>query len=149
MGWNYLSIPKLQRCNRWSLGMDEQFHLRLNWACNYLSMMGLKLIHVSKSGHRFWVLNIWGAYTWHICVRYIFISEKGSSLAIQSQCVAAKMPLNCTVSNIKSTLRLDCIATNFCCWANAHTIPLNDSSCISFMHRNIITGNIIDCVRYE
>ena len=22
MGWNYLSIPKLQRCNRWSLGMD-------------------------------------------------------------------------------------------------------------------------------
>ena len=23
MGWNYLSIPKLQRCNRWSLGMDK------------------------------------------------------------------------------------------------------------------------------
>ena len=21
--WNYLSIPKLQRCNRWSLGMDK------------------------------------------------------------------------------------------------------------------------------
>ena len=24
--WNYLSIPKLQRYNRWSLGMDKYFH---------------------------------------------------------------------------------------------------------------------------
>ena len=23
MGWNYLSIPKLQRCNRWSLRIDK------------------------------------------------------------------------------------------------------------------------------
>ena len=23
VGWNYLSIPKVQRCNRWSLGMDK------------------------------------------------------------------------------------------------------------------------------
>ena len=52
MGWNYLSIPKLQRCNRWSLGMDMQFHLTLYQACNYLSMLGLKLNHVSKRGHR-------------------------------------------------------------------------------------------------
>ena len=26
MGWNYLSIPKLQRLHRWSLGMDKSFH---------------------------------------------------------------------------------------------------------------------------
>ena len=51
MGRNYLSIPKLQRCNRWSLGMDKQFHPALFWACNYLSMLGLKLNHVSKRGH--------------------------------------------------------------------------------------------------
>ena len=51
MGWNYLSIPKLQRCNRWSLGMDKQFHPTLFWARNYLSMLGLKLNHVSKRGH--------------------------------------------------------------------------------------------------
>ena len=25
MGWNYLSIPKLQRLHRWSLGMDNNF----------------------------------------------------------------------------------------------------------------------------
>ena len=26
MGWNYLSIPKLQRFHRWSIGMDKSFH---------------------------------------------------------------------------------------------------------------------------
>ena len=52
MGWNYLSIPKLQRCNRWSLGMDKLFHRTLYQACDYLSMLGLKLNHVSKRGHR-------------------------------------------------------------------------------------------------
>ena len=51
MGWNYLSIHKLQRCNRWSLGMDKLFHPTYHNGCNYLSMLGLKLNHVSKSGH--------------------------------------------------------------------------------------------------
>ena len=50
MGWNYLSIPKLQRLHRWSLGMDKQFHPMLYWACDYLSMLGFKLNHVSKKG---------------------------------------------------------------------------------------------------
>ena len=50
MGWNYLSIPKLQRLHHWSLGMDKLFHPTLLWACNYLSMLGLKLNHVSKRG---------------------------------------------------------------------------------------------------
>ena len=39
---------KLQRFNRWSLGMDKWFHPTLYWACDYLSMLGLKLNHVSK-----------------------------------------------------------------------------------------------------
>ena len=38
-------------CNRWSLGMDKQFHPTLYWACGYLSMLGLKLNHVSKRGY--------------------------------------------------------------------------------------------------
>ena len=50
MEWNSLSIPKLQRCNRWSLGMDKLFLPMLYKGCNYLSMMGLKLNHVSKWG---------------------------------------------------------------------------------------------------
>ena len=53
MWWNYLSIPKLQRCNRWSLGMDKQFHPTLYQAGYYLSMLGLKLNHVSKKGHMY------------------------------------------------------------------------------------------------
>ena len=51
MRWNYLSIPKLQRLHRWSLGMDKFHPIHYN-GCNYLSMLGLKLNHVSKSGHR-------------------------------------------------------------------------------------------------
>ena len=46
MRWNYLSILKLQRCR--SLGMDKYFHLTHWWACDYLSMLGLKLFHISK-----------------------------------------------------------------------------------------------------
>ena len=53
MGWNYLSIHKLQRCNRWSLGMNTSYHTTLCHGCNYLSMLGLKLNHVSKMGPRF------------------------------------------------------------------------------------------------
>ena len=37
-----------QRCNRWSLGMDTWFPTTLNDGCNYLSMLWLKLNHVSK-----------------------------------------------------------------------------------------------------
>ena len=50
MGWNYLFIPKLQRCNRWSLGMDKPFHPTLYQAYSYLSVLELKLNHVCKRG---------------------------------------------------------------------------------------------------
>ena len=50
MGWNYLSVPKLQWWHRWSLGMDKLFHLTFYNGCYYLSMLGLKLIHVSRVG---------------------------------------------------------------------------------------------------
>ena len=42
---NHLYIPKLQWCNRWSLGMDNESHFTV---CNHLSMLRLKLIRVSK-----------------------------------------------------------------------------------------------------
>ena len=51
MGWNYLSIPKLQPCNHWSLGMDQTlFHPTSYNGRNYLSMLWLKLVHASKRG---------------------------------------------------------------------------------------------------
>ena len=46
MEWNYLSSPKLQRCNR--LGMDKFSHPTFYLAWDYLPMLGLKLIYVSK-----------------------------------------------------------------------------------------------------
>ena len=52
MGWNYLSIPIFQRCNCWSLWMDKQFHPTLYWVCDYIFMMGLQLIHLSKRAPR-------------------------------------------------------------------------------------------------
>ena len=45
VGWNYLSISKLQRPNRWYLGDDNLFHPAFYYGWNYLSMMVLKLIH--------------------------------------------------------------------------------------------------------
>ena len=61
MEWNYLSIPKLQRLHRWSLGMDKQFHPTHYWVCDYLSMLGLKLNHVSKRGpwYSHWDFLLW------------------------------------------------------------------------------------------
>ena len=49
-GWNYLSIPTLQRLHRWCLGIDKLFYPTLQNICNYSSMLGLKLIHASKRG---------------------------------------------------------------------------------------------------
>ena len=82
MGWNYLSIPKLQPCSRWSLGMDKSFHPILYNGHNYLSMFGIKLNLVSKRGHWspvitvmacwrpisadqevLWLLRVWGTAT--------------------------------------------------------------------------------------
>ena len=41
MGWNYVSIPKLQRLHRGTWAMDKQFHRTLYNRCDYLSMLGL------------------------------------------------------------------------------------------------------------
>ena len=52
--WDEITYPFLNfnGCNHRSLGMDKLFHLTLYQACNYLSMHGLKLNHVSKRGPR-------------------------------------------------------------------------------------------------
>ena len=45
---NYLSNRKLQRCNRWSWWMKTQFYPTICWACDYLSTLDIKLIHISN-----------------------------------------------------------------------------------------------------
>ena len=68
-GWNYLPIPKLQRCNRWSLGRDKSFHPTIYWECDYLFMLGLKLIHDRQRGY--WTGKLRGVIVlrppWHKC----------------------------------------------------------------------------------
>ena len=46
--WNFLFILKLQRLPNWRLGMDKSFHPTLYNKCNYVSVVELKLSHVSK-----------------------------------------------------------------------------------------------------
>ena len=48
MGWNDLSISKLQQLHRWSLEMDDNFTPHIFNCCNYFSMLWLKLNHVCK-----------------------------------------------------------------------------------------------------
>ena len=45
---NNLSSPRLQRYSCWSL--DKWSYPTLYWECDYLSMLGYKLIHVDKTG---------------------------------------------------------------------------------------------------
>ena len=69
VGWHNFSILKLQRLRRWSLGMDKLFHPTVyNNGCSYLSMLGLKVIHVSKRDH--WCLYIYI----YICM-YIYVYQ--------------------------------------------------------------------------
>ena len=53
MEWNkrYLSIPKLQGATVEVVEWMSNFHAALFSACNYLPVLGLKLIHVCKMGH--------------------------------------------------------------------------------------------------
>ena len=64
--------PKLQRFHRWSLGMDKLIHSTIYNGRNFLSMLRLKLTHVSKTSLR----NI-PASTWEgpICEFNIHIMD--------------------------------------------------------------------------
>ena len=52
MWQNYSFISKLQRLHRRFFGMNDYFHPTLCNGCNYLSMLGLKVNHVSERGPR-------------------------------------------------------------------------------------------------
>ena len=49
--WNDITYPFTNLAvHRTPLGLDQSFHHTLYNGCNYLSILGLKLIHVSKEG---------------------------------------------------------------------------------------------------
>ena len=50
--WDEITYP-FPNFNHWSLGMDKYFHPTFYNGCDNFSMLGLKLIHVSKRGHKY------------------------------------------------------------------------------------------------
>ena len=68
--FHYLSIPKLQRFHRWSLGMDNYFHPTPSNGCNYLSKLWLNLIHVSKMSPSWSRSNLWHQFPLHHLWRF-------------------------------------------------------------------------------
>ena len=67
MGWNYLSIPKRQWCNCWSLGMDNWFHPTcLHLACHYLPMQREHFETGTK----------WPTFSnWFYCLKVLYIDS--------------------------------------------------------------------------
>ena len=55
--WYYIPIPKLKLCSLWRLGMNRWFDPKLDDRCIYLSMPGLRSIHVDKRGPRYWLAS--------------------------------------------------------------------------------------------
>ena len=103
VGWSCLSIPKLQRCHRWRLGMDKQFHPTLYWACDYLSMLRLELnvrlnvnikSNISKRGPRFTIGSL--TYEFLMPYHYVFI--------VVERCPAENKPLCTSNHNVRLTL---------------------------------------------
>ena len=58
---DYLNIyPSMDKWyHRWRLGMDKYFHPTYYNGTDYLSRLGFKLNHVSKSGHIRFILMTW------------------------------------------------------------------------------------------
>ena len=99
-----ICLNQLQRCNRWSLGMDNLFHPTLYNGCNYLSKLGLMLIHVSKRG--FWTPAALSAtYVALWCSNYIIFELQGTMLPTYSdgsQLMTSQRPLR-TKCLVRST----------------------------------------------
>ena len=119
MVWNY--IPKLQRFHSWSLGIDKQFHPTIYDWCNYLSMLGLKLFHVSKRGHR-------GPFYWHRLTEIMtWMSNYVRSFIVSLSLIQwiAKLARSCKEQCLPSPSDLRwfrlLLIGNYVCWRSAIT----------------------------
>ena len=52
VGWNCLSIPRLQWCNHWILGMGKYSRATFYWTCDYLSKLG-PLVSCNSPSNRY------------------------------------------------------------------------------------------------
>ena len=111
MGWNYLSITKLQRWNRWSLGMEKQFHSTLSRAYDYLSMLGLglKLNHLSKRGY--WRSSLELLFNSLIFIQQLIWQSEIRSFHTQMLDCEISYRLDHMVGHQNSNLNSDCRVT--------------------------------------
>ena len=84
MVFTYLTFPKLQRLHRLSLRMDELCHLTLCNRCNYLSMLLLKLNHVSNQFFGICEVCMYHSSSWVMRLNNILFSV--ASLALGQKC---------------------------------------------------------------
>ena len=83
VAWTYSWSCKW--CSSWSLGMAKQFRNKLYFLSHYLSMLGLKLSHVSRRGP--WWFEYNQLFACHLfygneCVSTIFIKTNFISCAL-------------------------------------------------------------------
>ena len=84
MGWNYLSIPKLERLLRRNLGKNKWFHPKLYWACGYFSMLGKNQPMLVKGAPGSledtdpFIIHLVSSM-FHVCLWYRGISSQGST----------------------------------------------------------------------
>ena len=123
MGWNYLSIHKLQRLHRWSLGMDKQFHPTLYWTCDYLSMLGLKFNHVSKRDHRC-TDCVW----WNNETRQMICISHHRHMSYTIICLSSR-PIHLVHQRTDQNFIMFIERRYFCMWPSI--------TCLSAMHVNI------------
>ena len=117
MGWNYLSVPKLQPCG-WSLGMDKLFHTILYWANVYLFMSGLKFFHVSNRAlcmlelHLFTTnqSNVSPIALWNICERI----SHSFTMPHRSRCTSRIYMANKISPTTNFARWKSCITISFC-----------------------------------
>ena len=74
-----LFIPKLQGCNRWSLGMDQLVLSTFYWQFDQLSLLTLNLNHASESGSGIFKSFFYiKAYKWPI-TSHIYVVDRHSN----------------------------------------------------------------------
>ena len=83
------------KLHHWILGMDKLFHPTVYNECNYLSMLGLKLNHVSKRGP-------WCPFGLNSCLSTRRFLEHGPKVCIYSQLIL----INLTKKTIANCYRL-------------------------------------------
>ena len=69
--------------HHWSSGMEKKSNLTLYWACDYLSMLGLKLSHVSERGPGVFAtcINSWH-FSFILCIDFTSAHCLSTSICI-------------------------------------------------------------------